>query len=52
MIVTEQLDEMIRHYSDSGKDIVQIETGTIYSDAIDKLPCLYSYEEIESVEEV
>ena len=46
MIITEQLDGMVRHYSDSGKDIIQIETGTVYSDVIDRIPCVYTYKEV------
>ena len=46
MIITEQLYGMVRHYSDSGKDIIQIEMGAVYSDAIDKVPCAYTYEEV------
>ena len=46
MIITEQLDELVRHYSDSGKDIIQVETGAVYSDAIDRIPCAYTYEEV------
>ena len=36
---------LIRHYSDSGKMIVQVETGHTYSEAIDIVPCPYTYEE-------
>ena len=35
----------IYHYSDSGMKIKQVETGIIYDDAIDVLPCRYTYEE-------
>lgn len=37
--------ERIRHYSDRNVKIRQIETGVIYDDAVDVLPCRYTYEE-------
>lgn len=56
MIVTETIDDRIRHYSDRGMKIRQVETGIIYEDAVDIVPCPYSYEEtdepIEDVEDV
>ena len=36
--------ERIRHYSDLNFKIRQIETGVIYDDAVDVLPCRYTYE--------
>lgn len=33
------------HYSDEGKRIRQVETGIVYDDAIDTIPCKYTYEE-------
>ena len=48
MIVSENLEnDRIRHYSDSGKRIRQVETGIIYDDAVDVLPCKYTYEETD-----
>ncbi len=35
----------IKHYSDSGFKIRQIETGIIYDEANDLVPCKYTYEE-------
>lgn len=32
-----------RHYSDNNKIIIQVETNNEYSDAIDILPCKYTY---------
>ena len=56
MIVTETIDDRIRHYSDRGMKIRQVETGIIYEDAVDIVPCPYIYEEtdepIEDVEDV
>ena len=49
MIVTEKViigdKEFIRTYSDAGKMIQQVETGDLYSDAIDNIP--HEYEETE-----
>lgn len=45
-------ENLIKHYSDSGKMILQKETGVKYSDAIDVYPCRYTYEETdEPIEE-
>lgn len=35
----------IKHESDSGKYIRQVETGIEYSSAVDVMPCRYTYEE-------
>lgn len=47
MIKTELLkdDKLIRHYSDSGTKLLQVETGLVYDEAIDIVPCQYTYEE-------
>lgn len=37
----------VRHYSDSGMKIRQIETGVIYEDAVDDYPSAYTYEETD-----
>ena len=47
MIQTEMVEDRIRHYSDAGLKIKQIETGIIYDDAVDVLPCRYTYEETD-----
>lgn len=48
MIVTEILaDNRIRHLSDAGMMIRQIETGILYEDAVDVQPCRYTYEETD-----
>lgn len=48
MIREEILDNnFVRHYSDEGFKIKQIETNIIYSDAIDLIPCRYTYEETD-----
>jgi hypothetical protein len=38
---------LIKHVSDSGKMIRQVETGREYSSAVDVIPCRYTYEETE-----
>lgn len=47
MIQTEMVDDRIRHYSDKGMMIRQVETGILYEDAVDVMPCRYTYEETE-----
>lgn len=47
MIQTEMIGERILHYSDQGMKIRQIETGKLYEDAIDVMPCQYTYEETD-----
>lgn len=37
----------IRHYSDMGMQIRQVETGILYEDAVDYLPCRYTYTETD-----
>lgn len=51
MAILEEILEngLIRHYSDAGKMILQIETGALYSEAIDVTPCKYTYEESEDL---
>ena len=51
MIKTELLKDgtLIRHYSDSGVKLLQVETGIVYDEAIDIVPCRYTYEETSSV---
>ena len=39
--------ELIKHESDRGVYIRQVETGREYSSAVDVLPCRYTYEETE-----
>lgn len=47
MIQTEMIEDRIRHYSDAGMKIRQIETGVLYDDAVDIVPCPYTYEETD-----
>jgi hypothetical protein len=50
MIKTELIKEgtLIRHYSDKGMKLLQVETGVVYSEAVDVVPCQYTYEETEN----
>lgn len=47
MIQTELLKDgtLIRHYSDSGMMLIQNETGIEYFEAVDVVPCKYTYSE-------
>ena len=47
MIKTELLKNgtLIRHCSDNGVKLLQVETGIMYDEAIDIIPCKYTYEE-------
>lgn len=47
MILTESVGDRIRHYSDAGLRLRQIETGIIYDDAVDTVPCRFTYEETD-----
>lgn len=49
MIIEELVDEgtRVRHYSDENLRIRQIETGIVYDDAVDVIPCRYTYEETD-----
>ena len=54
MIKTEFLNDgtLIKHYSDKGVMLLQVETGAMYSDPIDVVPCRYTYEETDEAVEV
>lgn len=49
MIKTELLNDgtLIKHYSDKGVLLLQVETGAKYSDPVDVFPCGYTYEETD-----
>lgn len=51
MIKTEYLNDgtLIKHYSDSGFMLLQVETGAKYSDPVDLVPCRYTYEETDEL---
>jgi hypothetical protein len=49
MILTEYLNEgsLIKHYSDKGYLLLQVETGIKYPEPIDLVPCAYTYTETD-----
>lgn len=49
MILTELLNDgkLIKHYSDKGVMLLQVETGIKYSDPVDVVPCKYTYTETD-----
>lgn len=48
MIRSEIIDNMVvRHYSDKDMMLRQVETGTLWVDAVDVLPCRFTYEETD-----
>lgn len=51
MIKTELLNDgtLIKHYSDAGYMLLQVETGAKYSDPVDVVPCIYTYEETDEL---
>ena len=54
MIKTEFLNDgtLIKHYSDTGMMLLQNETGIMYSDPIDVVPCRYTYSETDEPIEI
>ena len=51
MVKSEKINEnLIRHFSDEGKKLLQVETGIVYGEAVDVIPCRYTYEEITDEE--
>ncbi len=36
---------LVRHYSTKGKNLLQVETGIVYGEAVDVVPCKYTYKE-------
>jgi hypothetical protein len=49
MIKVEYLNEgtLVKHYSDAGFMLLQNETGVRYVDAVDVVPCMYTYTETD-----
>lgn len=47
MIIVESVDNDTRErrYSDKNVKLLQVETGILYDDAVDVIPCKYTYEE-------
>ena len=51
MIQTELLRDgtLIKHKSDAGFMLLQVETGIKYADPVDLVPCAYTYEETDEL---
>ena len=47
MIIVEEIDNRVKHYSDKNVMLLQKETGKIYVDAVDVIPCKYTYGETD-----
>ncbi len=49
MIIVELVDEGTRErrYSDQNMKLLQVETQVLYDDAVDVIPCKYTYEETD-----
>ena len=55
MIIIELVDNDARErrYSDKNVKLLQVETGILYEDAVDVIPCRYTYKESdEPIEDV
>lgn len=51
MIIEVKIDEdTVYHFSNEGKQLLQVETGIVYDEAYDIYPCPYTY--IESEEDI
>lgn len=48
MIIIENLGMVERRYSDQNVKLRKVEDGTLWNDAIDKIPCRFTYEETET----
>lgn len=44
--------ELVRTYSDTGRRIMQVETGVVYDEAVDIEPCRFTYVETDEPAEV
>lgn len=51
MLLTKIIDhgtvQVIRHYSDSNLRLRQLETNELFDDAVDVMPCQFTYEETD-----
>ena len=52
MIIEEIVGSRVRHYSDEGVKILQNETGILFDDAVDNLPCIYTYSESDEPSDI
>ena len=48
MIIIENLGNAERRYSDKNVKLRKIEDGTLWNDAVDIIPCRFTYEETET----
>lgn len=46
-VKTQKVENRVRHYSDKDLKILQVETGIVYDDAVDEVPCRYTYKETD-----
>lgn len=53
MIQTEYLNDgtLIKHWSDKGVLLLQVETGAKYFEPVDLVPCRYNYEETDEYDD-
>lgn len=47
MIIIENLGTAERRYSDLGVKLRQVETDTLWNDAVNAVPCRFTYEETD-----
>ena len=47
MIIIENMGNVERRYSDQGVKLRQVETGTLWNDAVNVPPCPFTYEETD-----
>lgn len=49
MLIEEKISpKRVHHYSDAGMMIRQVETDRLYEDAVDRIPCRWTYEETDT----
>lgn len=48
MIIVENLGMVERRYSDKNVKLRKVEDGTLWNDAVDVIPCRFTYEETET----
>ena len=48
MIIIENLGMVERRYSDKNVKLRKVEDGTLWNDAVDVIPCRFTYEETET----
>lgn len=51
MIIIENLGTVERRYSDKNVKLRKVEDGTLWNDAIDTIPCRFTYEETSELVE-